>query len=194
VEVYGPGVGDDPANRPKARRPTEFIVDCTKSGPGDVKASVEPKGKAAAAAAARGDALPGGRRGSAASITSSLPITLADQKDGTYKVTYEPSDEGPHEISVTLDGQRVPRTPILVEVKPGLDLDAIKLKDFENEVFVDCTNEFEVDAGEVEDPPPGATVDCEVVGPSGEPVDCYVNKTEPDGPFHVRMIAEQLSI
>jgi len=73
-------------------------------------------------------------------------LQLNDLKTNTLllQVTYEPSDEGPHEISVTLDGKQVPRSPVNLDVLPGVDLNKIKLNDFENEVFVDCTNEFEV--------------------------------------------------
>ncbi len=133
---------------------------------------------------------------------------------------YEPTCAGPHRVSVTLDGKEVPQSPVLVEVAPGPDLSRVRLNDFEDEVFVDCTNEFEVDPSDVYgdgDGPDGAggrpaggggggggggvgpgghggrgskfdpeaSVDCEITGPSGEPVDTYVNKIEPDGPFHV---------
>ena len=108
-------------------------------------------------------------------------------------------------MTVTLDGKEVPQSPVRVEVAPGPDLSKIRLNDFEDEVFVDCTNEFEVDPSDVYGPgaggrgggapgagggagsaaDPDATVECEIVEPSGEPVDTYVNKIEPDGPFHV---------
>ncbi len=57
---------------------------------------------------------------------------------------------------------------------------------------MDCTNEFELDPSDIFGPgnaegniDPEAAVDCEIVGPSGEPVDTYVSKVEPEGPFHV---------
>ena len=82
-----------------------------------------------------------------------------------------------------------------VEVAPGPDMSKIKLNDFEDEVFVDCTNEFELDPSDIFGPgnaegniDPEAAVDCEIVGPSGEPVDTYVSKVEPEGPFHVSCI------
>ena len=64
-----------------------------------------------------------------------------------------------------------------------MDLPSRRLNDFETEVFVDCTNEFELDVGDVTRKNPAANVDCYVEGPDGEQVEAYVTKIEPDGPF-----------
>lgn len=156
VKVYGPGVEDGV----QARKPIDFTVDCRKSGPGDLQVSIESKTK------------------------KKVPISLKDNKDGTHLVSYEAPEPGSQTITITLDGKEVPQSPINVNVKPGLDLSKIKLKDFETEVFVDCTNEFDVDASDL---PPNhtATVECFINGPTGEPVEAFVTKEEPNGPFHV---------
>ena len=58
--MYGPGVEDGV----KAKKPTEFTVDCSESGPGDVQVTVvSPSGK-------------------------KVPIALENNNDGTYRVGY----------------------------------------------------------------------------------------------------------
>eukprot|EP00095_Tigriopus_kingsejongensis_P006988 maker-scaffold430_size173499-snap-gene-0.40 protein:Tk06988 transcript:maker-scaffold430_size173499-snap-gene-0.40-mRNA-1 annotation:"filamin-a isoform x3" len=162
VKVFGPGVEDGV----QARKPTDFTVDCRKSGPGDLQVNIESKSR------------------------KKVPITMKDNKDGTQTVTYEPTEPGSQTITITLDGKEVPQSPIALKIKPGLDLNKIKLKDFETEVFVDCTNEFEVDASDL---PPNHTakVECYINGPSGEPLDCFVNKVEPNGPFNVSYVPKE---
>ncbi len=176
VEIYGL----DPDNA-RVRRPLDFIVDCTKSGPGDVLVAVDgPGGPSGGGGADTGGVGKRNRK------KSSVPISLENNRDGTHKVTFEPVEPGPHTIAVTLDGNEVPQSPIVVDVAPAPDLSKIKIRDFEDEVFVDCTNEFEVDASALPDSDHGR-VDCDIVGPSGEQVDCYVNKLEPEGLFNVSL-------
>ena len=58
VKVYGPGLEDGV----KAKKPTDFTVDCTESGPGDVQVTVvSPNGK-------------------------KVPIALENNNDGTYRL------------------------------------------------------------------------------------------------------------
>ena len=53
----------------------------------------------------------------------------------------------------------------------------MKLQDFETEVFVDCTNEFVVDATALpvnEE----ANLECFIEDPNGQPIEVFVNKIQ----------------
>ena len=71
-----------------------------------------------------------------------------------------------------------------LDVKPAVDLSKIKLVDFEPEAFVDCINDFTVDTSGL---PADVRSDiyCDISGPDGSPVDSFVNKMGPDGPYQV---------
>ena len=174
VKVYGPGIEDNV----QARKPTDFTVDCTQSGPGDLQISIESCAN---------------KNNKNNKNKKKLPKSVADNKDGTFKIGYEPTEEGPIELVITLDGTEVPQSPITVNVKPGRDLSKIKLKDFETEVFVDCTNEFTIDATALNDEvgPDGKGLDhakllhCEIQDPDGEPVESFIEEVDPLGIFHV---------
>ena len=86
----------------KAKKPTDFTVDCSESGPGDVQVTVvSPNGK-------------------------KVPIALENNNDGTYRVGYEPAAEpGTQTVAVKLDGKPVPQSPLRVEVEPGADLSTV---------------------------------------------------------------------
>ena len=81
-------------------------------------------------------------------------------------------------MTVKLDGKPVPQSPIRVEVEPGSDLSKVKLQDFETEVFVDCTNEFVVDATALPNNEE-ATLECFIEDPNGQPIEIFVNKIQP---------------
>ena len=157
VKVYGPGVEDGV----KAGKPTDFTVDCTEAGLGQVQATVlSPNNK-------------------------KVPVSIENMNDGTYRVGYEPNTPGSTTVIVKLDGKEVPQSPIQVEVAPGNDLSKIKLQDFETEVFVDCTNEFVVDCSAL-DQPKGegdgneqSTLQCFIDDPNGEPLEAFVTRIPP---------------
>ena len=107
----------------KAKKPTDFTVDCSESGPGDVQVTVvSPNGK-------------------------KVPIALENNNDGTYRVgyvninnkskqtaeskqpfRYEPAAEpGTQTVAVKLDGKPVPQSPLRVEVEPGVDLSKVNI-------------------------------------------------------------------
>ena len=223
VRMHGPGIGQEqqqqhgkrsssskeavrgksPPPTLQAGKPTDFTVDCTESGPGDLQISIEALGGSSnkdllvAAAAVDPKNSSKGRR-----TTKKLPKSVADNKDGTFKVSYEPTEEGPIQLVVTLDGTEVPQSPVIVNVAPGTDLSKIKLKDFETEVFVDCTNEFTIDATGLNNedhldsaPPPPSPEDhakllhCEITDPNGEPLEnCFIEEVDPLGVFHVSQL------
>ena len=155
VEVYGPGV--EPGVRVGA--PVEFTVDCSKSGPGDVTVNIT----------------------SAKRLT--VPVSIIDNGDDTYTVTYEAQVPGPQSIVIALDESEVPQSPIKLDIKPAADLNKIKLVDFEPEAFVDCPNDFLVDVGDL---PANskAELQCEITGPDGAPVEADVSRVGDgeDGP------------
>ena len=117
VEVYGPGI--EPGIRVGA--PTEFTVDCSKSGPGDVTVNITSAKR------------------------KTVPVSINDNGDDTYTVTYEAQVMGPQTIVINLDDAEVPQSPIKLDIKPAADLSKIALIDFEPEAFVDCPNDFIVD-------------------------------------------------
>ena len=84
------------------------------------------------------------------SLELSLPpifFYFQDNGDETFTVTYEAQDPGRQTINVTLDGNEVPQSPIVLNVAPAVDVTKIKLVDFEPEAYVDCINDFNVDIG-----------------------------------------------
>lgn len=160
VKVFGPGVEN---GKVTARKPIDFTVDCRESGPGDLKVSIESKSN------------------------KSVPISMLDNKDGTHKVNYEPTEPGSQTITISLDGTEIPQSPITIDVKPGIDLSKIQLVDFETDVFVDCTNEFDVDTSDLPSDPT-EKVTCDITGPNGQPLEAFVDRVDPEGPFHVSYI------
>ena len=67
-----------------------------------------------------------------------------------------------------------------------MDLKKISLIEFEPEAFVDCINDFTVDTSGLP-PDQRADIQCDIAGPDGSPVDCFVNKMGPDGPYQVNI-------
>eukprot|EP01097_Dermamoeba_algensis_P000419 TRINITY_DN1146_c0_g1_i4.p1 TRINITY_DN1146_c0_g1~~TRINITY_DN1146_c0_g1_i4.p1 ORF type:complete len:156 (-),score=55.28 TRINITY_DN1146_c0_g1_i4:241-708(-) len=50
-----------------------------------------------------------------------VPVELKDNGDGTYDVTYHPTEHGPHDIDVKLRGKPVGGGPFKLDVKQGAD-------------------------------------------------------------------------
>ena len=71
-----------------------------------------------------------------------------------------------------------------LDIKPAVDLTKIALIDFEPEAFVDCINDFTVDTSGLP-PDQRSDIQCDIAGPDGSPVDSFVNKMGPDGPYQV---------
>ncbi|VDM04081.1 unnamed protein product, partial [Schistocephalus solidus] len=46
---------------------------------------------------------------------------VQNQADGTYKCSYSPLEDGPHQVEVMYDGMPVPGSPFRVQVTPGCD-------------------------------------------------------------------------
>ena len=138
VKVFGPGV--EPGV--KAGKPTWFTVDTKLAGPGDLDVSI----------------LDDKRR--------AVPLELKDSKNGIYNYGYNPSKPGMHFVYVKYDGRELPQSPIKVDVKTDIDLGKLKVKDMHPEAFVNCTNDFTVDAGAL---PPNVwnKIGCGITTPDG---------------------------
>ena len=131
-------------------------------------------------------------------------------------MTYEAQDPGRQTINVTLDGNEVPQSPIVLNVVPAVDVTKIKLVDFEPEAYVDCINDFNVDigalpkdlqknlvcntfdifnvvvvSGQCIQTMIALQVTCDITGPDGSPVESLVlshGGNEDQGPFNVSSI------
>merc|ERR1712223_151825 len=156
VKVYGPGVEKGVC----AGKPVDFTVDCTKSGPGHVNVNITSAKR------------------------NTVPVSIVDNKDDTYTVTYEASDAGPQKIIITLDDTEIPQSPIKLDIKPAVDLTKIALIEFEPEAYVDCINDFTVDTSGLP-PDKREDIQCDIYEQDGSPVDCFVNKMGPDGPYQI---------
>ena len=141
VKVFGPGV--EPGV--KAKQPTCFTVDSKLAGPGDVEVNItDSKGKP-------------------------VPFDIKDNKNGTHGVEYCAKDGGMHFVHVKYDGRELPQSPIKVDVKSDLNLGKVKVKGMNPEAYVNCPNNFSVDAGAL---PSKAwdKVGCAITGPDGSPL------------------------
>ena len=152
VKVYGKGVEDGN----KTGKPVEFTVDCKEAGPGDLAINItDDKG-------------------------NDIPINVKDNADHTFNVQYNPKKNGPHIIDVKYDGRDVPQSPITVNVKTDIDLRKIKVLGLNDEVFVDCTNDFDVDTSAL---PADVTpnIGCSIKTPDGSSLkDMRVEQPRPD--------------
>ena len=157
VEVYGPGV----EKGVQAGVPVDFTVDCKKSGPGDVRVKIE------------------------SSKRKSVPVSMVDNGDDTYKVNYEAQDHGPQTITITLDDEEIPQSPIKLDIKKPIDLSKIKILDLDNRAFVDCVNDFYIDLSGLPLPDQKSTLNVSIKGPDGDPIDTYINKPIADEPYQV---------
>ena len=153
VKVYGPGVEDGN----KTGKPVDFTVDCKEAGPGDLEINITDD------------------------KDQEVPITVNDKGDHTFNVIYNPKKNGAHTIEVKYDGRDVPQSPITVNVKTDIDMRKIKVLGLEDEVFVDCTNDFEVDTSSL---PANVTpnIGCAIKCPDGTNLkDLRVDQPGPDG-------------
>ncbi|KAL4226921.1 hypothetical protein ACF0H5_014899 [Mactra antiquata] len=106
VKVYGPGVEKGVKTYVK----TYFIVDCKDAGPGDVAiALTDDRGK-------------------------DVPCTTSDNKDGTFKVEYEPTTPGTYTVQVYFATKEVPQSPIKVKVESSIDLSKVTVKGLETPI------------------------------------------------------------
>jgi len=153
VKVYGKGVEDGN----KTGQPVDFTIDCKEAGPGDLAINITDDKR------------------------REVPINVKDNGDHTFNVKYTPQKNGVHSISIKYDGRELPQSPIKVNVKTDIDLKKVKVSGMDDDVFVDCTNDFDVDtSGLPADVTPniGCTIKC----PDGTSLpNLKVDKPGPDG-------------
>nr|XP_022299044.1 filamin-A-like isoform X13 [Crassostrea virginica] len=155
VKVYGPGVEKGVKTNVK----TYFIVDCTTAGPGDI-----------------GIALTDGNG-------RDVPVKTTDQKNGTFKVEYEPVNPGTYVVAVYFAEKEIPSSPIKVPVEASIDLSKVKVVGLDKRVFLDSPTEFTVDAKSVS-PQGEGNVRAVVNNPSGVKNDTTVTN-KGDGTYDV---------
>jgi len=51
--------------------------------------------------------------------TGPVQVDIQDNGDGTYTCQYQPTDAGPHDLSVTLDDAHIKGSKFHVDIKPG---------------------------------------------------------------------------
>ncbi|KAL8615195.1 hypothetical protein ACOMHN_029211 [Nucella lapillus] len=108
VKVYGPGVSAGVKTNTK----TYFVIDCKQAGPGDVAVALtDEHGK-------------------------DVPVKTIDQKDGTFRVEYEPKTPGIYTVQVYFAGSEVPQSPIKVTVETTMDTSGIKVEGLEPKIPV----------------------------------------------------------
>ncbi|KAM9510776.1 LOW QUALITY PROTEIN: filamin-A-like [Guaruba guarouba] len=99
VKCVGPGLTPGAV---RANVPQSFTVDTSKAGVAPLDVKVQgPKGVVE-------------------------PVEVADNGDGTQRVSYVPSREGPYSISVRYGDEEVPRSPFKVKALPTHDASKVK--------------------------------------------------------------------
>ncbi|XP_033105524.1 filamin-A-like isoform X2 [Anneissia japonica] len=103
-----------------------------------------------------------------------LDVDVKDNGDGTYDVTYFPTEEGPIDLDVKYGDHSIPNFPLRSEVGAPLDVSGVEVFGYgiEPEVFVGCPTDFTVNAKAVG---PQANqlkdlIDCTLQSPSGTKV------------------------
>ncbi|XP_075794972.1 filamin-B isoform X6 [Pelodiscus sinensis] len=137
-------------------------VDCSEAGPGelDVEAVSDSGSKA--------------------------EVSVHNNKDGTYAVTYMPLSAGMYTLLLKYGGEQVPKFPARVKVDPAVDTSKIKVfgpgiegKD----VFREATTDFTVNAQPLTKTG-GDHIQAQITNPSGASTDCLI-KDNADGTYAV---------
>ncbi|XP_052780237.1 filamin-A-like isoform X2 [Mya arenaria] len=116
VKVFGPGV----EKGVKTFVMTYFTVDCRSAGPGDVAiALVDERGK-------------------------DVPCNTIDNKDGTFRIEYEPKTPGMYVVQVYFATQEIPQSPIKVKVESSIDLSKVTVKGLETPITIGETRKISI--------------------------------------------------
>ncbi|XP_012277113.1 filamin-A isoform X2 [Orussus abietinus] len=145
VSAFGPGL----EKGVKSNTPTHFNVDCREAGPGELDVTINNNE---------------GR---------DLPISVADNEDGTYTVDYVAPQPGNYTVNLKYGGLKVPQCPLKVNVQPHVDVSKIKVDGLEPTAPVNSLQQFRVitqDAGK-------ADFQVAITTPSGNRVKAHIIPT-----------------
>ncbi|XP_069142482.1 filamin-A-like isoform X9 [Argopecten irradians] len=147
VKVYGPGVEKGVKTGVK----THFVVDCKTAGPGDVSiALTDERGR-------------------------DVPVKTVDNKDGTFRIEYEPKTPGTYVVQVYFANSEIPKSPIKVNVESSIDLSKVKVVGLDTPIKVGEVRPVDIittSAGKADQP-----AKMSVMSPSGKKKDVPVKET-----------------
>ncbi|OWF45693.1 Filamin-A [Mizuhopecten yessoensis] len=147
VKVYGPGVEKGVKTGVK----TYFVVDCKTAGPGDISiALTDERGK-------------------------DVPVKTVDNKDGTFRIEYEPKTPGTYVVQVYFANSEIPKSPIKVTVESSIDLSKVKVVGLDTPIRVGEVRPVDIittSAGKSDQP-----AKLSVLSPSGKKKDVPVKET-----------------
>ncbi|KAL4677698.1 hypothetical protein H8959_020372, partial [Pygathrix nigripes] len=113
-------------------------------------------------------------------------VSVQNNKDGTYAVTYVPLTAGMYTLTMKYGGELVPHFPARVKVEPAVDTSRIKVfgpgiegKD----VFREATTDFTVDSRPLTQVG-GDHIKAHIANPSGASTECFVTDNA-DGTYQV---------
>uniref|UniRef100_A0A7N9CG72 Filamin B n=1 Tax=Macaca fascicularis TaxID=9541 RepID=A0A7N9CG72_MACFA len=113
-------------------------------------------------------------------------VSIQNNKDGTYAVTYVPLTAGMYTLTMKYGGELVPHFPARVKVEPAVDTSRIKVfgpgiegKD----VFREATTDFTVDSRPLTQVG-GDHIKAHIANPSGASTECFVTDNA-DGTYQV---------
>ncbi|CAL1528168.1 unnamed protein product [Lymnaea stagnalis] len=159
VKAYGPGL-----TAGQAAQPAVFTIDTREEkSPGGLGLSVEGPAES--------------------------PIQCKDNKDGTCEVTYVPPVPGSYNVNISYGDRPIPGSPFKANIapaKPTLDVSGIRAYGpglNPAGVYLDCPNEFTVDARSVS-PTAQGKVRAIITSPSGKKYETLV-KNNGDGTYNV---------
>ncbi|XP_069142475.1 filamin-A-like isoform X2 [Argopecten irradians] len=147
VKVYGPGVEKGVKTGVK----THFVVDCKTAGPGDVSiALTDERGR-------------------------DVPVKTVDNKDGTFRIEYEPKTPGTYVVQVYFANSEIPKSPIKVNVESSIDLSKVKVVGLDTPMRVNEPRQVDIITKDCGKSPTPATLS--VLSPTKKKRDIPVKET-----------------
>ncbi|ESO10099.1 hypothetical protein HELRODRAFT_72745 [Helobdella robusta] len=163
VKVYGNAL-NVPA---KVGEPTEFSIDCSKAGPGDVGIILlDDKGK-------------------------EVPFQIKDEPNNCFNVTFTPTHDGVHKAHVHFADQELPTSPFKIPVESSINPQKVKVNGDgikPTGVLASLPVQFVVDASEAGP----ADIDVVIQDPDGHIVRPEIKKTATPGVYNVTYTPESV--
>ncbi|XP_049804905.1 filamin-A isoform X1 [Schistocerca nitens] len=116
VQVFGPGV----EKGVKSNTPTHFNIDCREAGHGDIQLALKSE------------------------TGTDVPLDITDNGDGTFTVDYCVSQPGQYTATIMYGGQKIPQSPIKIQVQPHVDISKIKVDGLEPTAPINSLQQFRV--------------------------------------------------